>query len=100
MWSPAPTKPATPARGAISRARARLPGGMTTVPIRVWGAGNIDMVIVVPVAMVEPAIRPDSWVGSVTASAGRSSGRTALVRMEPSARATEAAVPAWTVVAA
>ena len=46
--------------------------------------------------MAVPATRPARSVGAVTASAGRAAGSTSRVVIEPSAKATEAAVPTAT----
>ena len=96
MRSPAPAKPATPGNGSSLRARARLPGGMTTVPIRVWGAGNMSVVTMVPAGMAAAATPPAICDGSVTGLRGTAGGRAVWGRRRPWATAAGPVVPAWT----
>ena len=73
---------------------------MTTVPMRVWGAGNMSVVTMVPAGTTEAATPLASWETSVTALTGRADGSTSFCRMRPPFTATAPPVPASTAPAA
>ena len=73
---------------------------MTTVPMRVWGSGNMSVVTMVPAGITDGATPVTSCEISVTALTGSVDGSTTFCSRRPLPTATGPDVPVGTAPAA